>query len=280
MVDFLQVWELENKLYRRLSMNKTIRDPCTTVPKFLEIIEELDRSCVLKTGGWLFESYILRYGKGKDIAKLQNLIASENPDSCEDFATKMYKQYSLQFWYHVICAIHKVNKFATEPLQMFTFLLEYHGLSRMGLHLLGVCEVAIRPRTGDRPKKSKTIEYDDDLKRIILDGRAVIAFDNYNHCYGSAAIDLTRKVAWTQMNVTVGGISIMKRPIDQSFVHEEGTLLPSIPSKKSDLSKFIPLLLEKLSSRLDDLNEQVSEPFAYFEPVSMCRRRDFNGTYD
>ena len=45
---------------------------------------------------------------------------------------------------------------------MFTLLLEYHGLSRQGAHILALCGLVIGPRTANGTKKRKLAIYDEE----------------------------------------------------------------------------------------------------------------------
>ena len=235
MDDDFKVWIEEHELYRKLAWDSRIRNPNTSIDDVLKIVEEVDKSHVMGTGGWLFESYIIRFGSNPDSQYLCKQIRKDTPlddDTRDDYLA----QYSVAFWFHLIMSIHKVNKFASEPLQMFSILLDYHGLSRAGMQYLALCHAAVLPRSLDRNKEKKLVEYDKLNQSIILEGKAVICFDNYNHAWGSAAMKLNKNTHMLNMNVTVCGISVMKTPVIQDFVYDaKSNAIPSIPASKEDL---------------------------------------------
>ena len=227
-------------------------------------IEEVDKSSIIGTGGWLFESYILRHGASADVKMIEMRLAkgkSLSPKECSQLLTK----YSLRYWLHVMMSIHHVNRFAIEPLQMFSLLLEYYGLSRQGMYILAQCGPATLPRTNDRNKKAKLDTFIDSNARVIIGNKAVICFDNYNHSWGSAAMKLNRKTHMINMNVTVAGISVMKRDTDQSFVLINGYWRHSIPNKKSFLSRFIEPMINKLAKTQDQLLQETGSGLNYYE---------------
>lgn len=272
MLDFVGVWKTEHKLYKKLARDPVILNHETTITGILTRIEFLARSCVLGTGGWLFESYILRCGMTSDREMLQKQILKNIP--FDDWViAHLVRSYSVQFWYQVITSIHKVNKFACEPLQMFTLLLEYHGLSRLGTHLLAFCGGCLLPRTNDRNRDTKLVQYDEESKKFILEGKAVIAFDNYSHSFGSAAMRLNKGTHMNHMNVTVGGLSIMKHPVDQSFVLQRGEFCHSIPSSKAELEPFVEVVLDRLCNALVEIQQETKKDFSYFE-IARCVRED------
>jgi len=164
--------------------------------------------------------------------------------------------------------IHKVNMFATAPLRLFTYLLEYHGLSRFGMQLLGLCEAAIRPNTLFRTRKQEVLDYDSKTKELITSGSGVICFDNYNHSYGSAAIKLDRSTNMLLMNVTVGAMSLFRYPIDQKFVVLDSG---KSPPTRMCLDPYREAVLQKLDDALIRCNDGLSRPFAYYEKSRVIR---------
>jgi len=141
-------WLLEREFYRKLASDPVITDDTTSIEGVLARCEALGPSVSLGKGGWLFESYIIRWGKKNDFKSLRKfLMKREKLDQGE--SDVFVRKYSIPFWFHVITSIHKLNKFACTPLRMLTCLLEYYGLSRSGIQLLAHCDAAISPNTLD-----------------------------------------------------------------------------------------------------------------------------------
>jgi hypothetical protein len=272
MTDFVEVWQIEHKLYRKLAWDPKIRDPATSVEDFLLRIEEIAQSCVVGTGGWLLEAFILRYGSQEDALFLSRQIRN-NFKLDADERKSMIVPYSLKFWFHVVRSIHHVNKFASEPLQMFSLVLEYHGLSRQGAQILALCGAAMIPRTTDRKKKRKLDEYDEENNSLTIEGKVVISFDNFNHSWGSAAMRLNKKTYMINMNVTVAGLSVMHNPMDQSFVIVNRRALHSVPSTKAILVRYIDSLMTKLKKVQQDLIDMTGKPFDFFS-IARCVKEE------
>ena len=136
----------------------------------------------------------------------------------------------------------------------------------MGMHLLAVCDVAIRPNSSDRHRQKENVSYDAETQKIIAGGSSVICFDNYNHAFGSAAIKLNRKTNMLLMNMIVCGLSIMSHHVDQDFrIDVDGIEQSSIPTTKLILKDYLEPMITKVEDTLDNLNHEVSSPFAYYE---------------
>ena len=58
-------WLLEREFYRKLASDPVITDDTTSIEGVLARSEALGPSASLGKGGWLFESYIIRWGKKK-----------------------------------------------------------------------------------------------------------------------------------------------------------------------------------------------------------------------
>jgi hypothetical protein len=142
-------------------------------------------------------------------------------------------------------------------------------LSRLGRQILAFCGAAINLRTGDRDRDAKIMTYDEEQKSIILSGKAVIAFDNYNYAFGSATLKLNRRVDRINMNVTVCGISVMKADVKQSFKVVDGTVYHSVPKSREDLLELVGPLSDRLSRVSKNLEAQTDSPFSYFE-IARC----------
>ena len=136
-------------------------------------------------------------------------------------------------------------------------MLEYYGLSRLGMHLLACCDVAIRPNTSDRHRKQEVATYDEVTQKIISSGAAVICFDNYNHAFGSAAI-IESKNKHVIDEYDSLWISVMRHRVEQNFVIlPNGTEQPSLPATKLMLKEYLDDVISKLENTLEEMNAEL-----------------------
>ena len=117
---------LERELLETLSQKEDFGFPDLSFEKVLDLSEQIRPSEVLGVGGYLFESYIIRYGAKKncDVLALHLTRHTKLPLA---FRKEIVRDETARFW--IIRSIHSVNLFANFQLRLFTLLLEYRGLS-------------------------------------------------------------------------------------------------------------------------------------------------------
>ena len=108
------------------------------------------------------------------------------------------------------------------------------------------------------------MKYDAENKKFIIDGKAVIAFDNYNHQFGSPTLSLNRTSQMLNANFTVLGLSITPTVVDNTFVrHLRGRIVTSLPPRI--FACYMAQFIANLKHAICDVNEIVSQPYCYYE---------------
>ena len=191
------------KLLEAVSYEHTILDSLSSMEEFgsgsvscdtvLELSEKLEPSIILGFGGILFESFIMREAPPKIYAAFLSLYKQKAETNLPisvnlDLQEKIIKRFAIPFWFYIIQTIASIHRTKNKPLAQFTLNLEFRGLSRFGIEILHACGVASHPTTHDRKRNERLVAYDEENKRIVLQGKAMIAVDNYSHFYGSATV--------------------------------------------------------------------------------------------
>lgn len=237
----------------------------------LLLSEKLAPSFVLGFGGILFEVFVLRLSNQSTHDSLMKLIREKTESSFtilqnQELKNKLKTTFMLPFWFHIIRTSASLNRKRNKALAQWTLMLEYRGLSRFGIEILAACKVATHPRTHDRKRNNRLLNYDNDNKRIILQGKAVIAIDNYSHFYGSATISLNRPNQLLLANNTVAGLSVLRTPLELNFIHTpSGEIRPSVPRHRDVLATYVDQFLANLINALQDTNSKTSKPYLFWE---------------
>ena len=276
------------KLLEAVSYEHTILDSLSCMEEFgsgsvscdtvLELSEKLEPSIILGFGGILFESFIMRqappriYAAFLSLYKQNNLLILVNLDLQE----KIIKRFAVPFWFYIIQTIASIHRTKNKPLAQFTLNLEFRGLSRFGIEILHACGVASHPTTHDRKRNERLVAYDEENKRIALEGKAMIAVDNYSHFYGSATVSLNRTNQLLLANNTVCGLSEYRQEVDTTFVYTpSGDIRPSVPPHREILATYVDQFMENLAEAIADTNEKTSSPYLFWE-ISRVVRENVN----
>jgi hypothetical protein len=122
-------------------------------------------------------------------------------------------------------------------------LLEYRGLSRLGRQLCNYVGLAPSLVNYDTIKNQFIIDGTEKIAEITTSARAIVAFDNYTHQYGSSTLSIDRKTQYHLKTYTVA--AVIEWPaevsIDIGFKVLSNTRqwLTSIPEDVTALEPFV-----------------------------------------
>lgn len=246
----------ERSLLDSLCSFDELKRPSVSAQTVLLLSEKIAPSYILGVGGILFELFFLRISNRKTHDAFVKLVKQKDEKKFtilqnQNFKSAILSTFTLPFWFHVINVSASINRKRNQALAQWTLMLEYRGLSRFGIEILSACKVATHPRTHDRIRNNRLLIYDNENKRIISEGKAVIAIDNYSHFYGSATISLNRSNQLLLANNTVGGLSVLRTLLNLDFVYTRaGNVLPSVPSERVVLATYITQFKDNLCTVL------------------------------
>jgi hypothetical protein len=231
----------------------------------LQLAEEVSPAKALLGTGELFEVYCLRCCSPRIVRFLtkclsQKLIASEK--SIDQIIHEMI----IPFWFYCVTMVQTLfNKYGHQ-LFMLTLTLQFHGLSRFGLNILGLCGMASSIRTFDRWRTSLLQKYDLKMQVILNTKSYCYTWDNYSHVYRNARLTKTREFIAANANYTVFGLSVMENVVDMK-IKETGDdeVIEAIPPLKSDLEKHIVCVIKWTVKLFLDISNQTSRPYCYWE---------------
>jgi hypothetical protein len=182
--------------------------------------------------------------------------------------------YTIPFWLYLVTAIQKVSPTVGSLIFIWTLCLEFYGLSRFGIQLLAYGSVAQSIRTYDRWRLDYLRKYDTKLAKLLNTNQGMLVYDNYNHQYGNARLDLERKEQMTLANYTVGAMTRYVYPLDLKLRNgEDGKVLYSLPLEKEELQTFLPRFIHRLTSEFRTLKEKHNKPYNYFLSSKQARER-------
>jgi hypothetical protein len=193
-------------------------------------------------GGVLMEVYILQSGKKKDATALIECY-DKNSILTEQALSRMNKRYTLPFWLHLAVTLHNLNQSVVLPLTFWMMLQEYRGLSRLGRQLCNYVGLAPSLINYDTIKNQLIKEGTEKIAEVTSSGRALVAFDNYTHQYGSSTLSIDRKTQYHLKTYTVA--AVIEWPdevsIDIGFrvLSDKRQWLTSIPEDVTALEPFV-----------------------------------------
>ena len=121
-------------------------------------------------GGAIMDLFIILFGKEKHSQEIKSAITASIPLS-QVRIFSLNQEYTLPFWLHLASTLHSINQKVIYPLGMFTLLLEFRGLSRIGKAISNVVGLAPSVRTVDKLKqellKLQAFEIKDMIKNSI-----------------------------------------------------------------------------------------------------------------
>jgi len=79
------------------------------IQKFMATCENLFESDLLRTGGTLFENFIIETGSQKDAKLLKNFFMFKI-DITEKDINRLIKKYTLQFWFSTLMNLRRMNQ--------------------------------------------------------------------------------------------------------------------------------------------------------------------------
>ena len=130
-----------------------------------------NRACVfsVRTGGWLLTFFLQNFGSKLIRRKLKNAIKEKAADDVyieQAIEEELVHVVRVEFYTWLIQACAVRGNAATKQLFYLSLLLQFRGLSRIGLQLMSCFNLALPPTTFDR---LKSIELD----RITVQVRSV-----------------------------------------------------------------------------------------------------------
>jgi hypothetical protein len=192
----------------------------------------------------LFEYFLLLHATKEVCSELVQHIEDEEDYKVED-TKKLAKKYSSRFWFHSILQMHDLRKQCVKPLLMWSMLLEYRGLSRIGQQLCSVVGAGVPIRTYDRQKKFLLKQYDKDVQDLVTSNSGISTWDNYSHIWPESGLRLDRDVSYVQSFFTVSAVSKLNVRPAQGFpfaMLANGEVLDSVPAKKAQLEPYVNMV--------------------------------------
>ncbi len=140
---------LRNAHQERLIMTTIAKNVAKAPPysfmDMLRLCQSTAPSTVLRTGGFLMEIYIIRYGKRGASNFLETRTTQVRPSQME----QLVRRYGFPFWFHLISKLKTFHRGlifltysyelgAAKALFYWTMMMEYRGLSRFGRLLQAV----------------------------------------------------------------------------------------------------------------------------------------------
>jgi hypothetical protein len=185
--------------------------------------------------------FIILFGKENHSRELKSAVTASIPLKRERILL-LNKQYSFPFWLHLAITLHSINQKVVYPLGMFTLLLEFRGLSRIGRAISHFVGVAPTVRTVDKIKqhllKLQAFEIQDMIKNSIC----IVTLDNYSHVYGSSSISTSRNTQFLLQNYSVVALVKVPKQIHVNYIQlkssGKSTFLASLPSSFADLKVY------------------------------------------
>jgi hypothetical protein len=182
--------------------------------------------------------YVYQYGRKASSnqvlkAMKQNVMLSER------VIVLINKQYAMSFWLHLAKSLHEMNQKVIYPLALFTLLLEFRGLSRIGKSICNYAGLSPTVRTIDKVKESLLVAQKKEISELIESEIFMIAADNYTHIYGSPSITTSRDTQYHNPMYSV--VALVKIPIQvpANLIPLTGvTYASSVPSSIADLRVF------------------------------------------
>jgi hypothetical protein len=234
----------------------------------MEVFAFINNLC----SGLLFEAYILRLGKNRDVTLLHHHL-QHGVKMSEANKKREISIYTIPFWFYLVTAIQKVAPSVGSLLFIWTLCLEFYGISRFGINLLAQSSVAQSIRTYDRWRLEYLKKYDQKLLQMIESNQGLLLYDNYNHQYGNPKLDLERKEQMSLANYTVGAFSRYVAQVDFSLKTYNGHVLLSLPTEKKNLHKYLNVFVQGLIREYNSLKQRTGKPFDYFSVSVMARER-------
>lgn len=263
---FLKFFEAERTFYYDLARHPKLDDPQLTYEDLLGICEKIMPSVCLRTGGLMFESFVIRFG----IRRHRECLLEGKLES--KVRAEIIRSYTMLFWFEVVTKVVHINRKANTPLFLVTLALEYRGLSRLGIQFLAFCGVATNPRTYDRKRTANLGSYGTYLQSLLSIGGYLIPFDNYCHQYFMPRIETKRDKIMLQTNCTVVAISVTPTIVDTRFVRApNGVVYPSIPPKKVILFRYLRNFVAELKNSLCDIGDRTGDNYTYWPIARVVR---------
>lgn len=194
----------------------------------------------MRTGGVLFEHFILSRGSSKD-SKVLAASLQEAAQCTEDGNQFYVDSYALKFWHHAVVWMHDVNPKCTAPLGFWDTILEYRGVSRTGRHLNSAIGLSLPLRTYDRFRKKEVKEFTSVVKSIGERNGGVFVCDNFNRNYRLHGLRTDSERPYQSLNLMVNAIQSFPDYLDNPYpfkVTESGNVLPSFPQQMKELKPF------------------------------------------
>jgi hypothetical protein len=162
----------------------------------------------------------------------QNVMLSEH------LVISLNKQFAMSFWLHLARSLHEMNQKVVYPLALFTLLLEFRGLSRIGKSICNYTGLSPAIRTIDKVKESLLVAQKTEISDVIKNEIFVVALDNYTHIYGSPSITTSRDTQYHNPMYSV--VALVKVPIQVPaiFILTGRTFLFSVPNSMLDMRVF------------------------------------------
>jgi hypothetical protein len=163
--------------------------------------------CVELTGGLLMEIFIVQTGKAVDLHLISGCYDEKKSIALsEDKKKELEKRFTLPFWLFLASTLHQINQKVIYPLTLWTMLLEFRGLSRLGRILSNYCNLAPSIRTYDAVRNRLLNDASQEIESITESGSCVFAIDNYTHLFGTSSLRLTGQKQYQTPTYTVGAL--------------------------------------------------------------------------
>jgi hypothetical protein len=256
----------ERELLKSLAKKEYFHQYAFNYRLILDLCERISPAKALLGCGELFEVYSLRCGSDKVVQFLSKCLSSSNLVASRDSIGQIVQMFIIPFWFYCITMVHTLYKKYGHQLFMLTLTLQFHGLSRFGLNVLGLCGASSTIRTFDRWRTALLHRYDLQIQSIIETKTFCWSWDNYSHFYRNAKLTSKRTFLSSNANYTVMGLSVMQTQVDMRIQSDaDGYVVDAIPSCKVDLKVYIAPVVEWIVETFLQINSQLSAPYRYWE---------------
>jgi hypothetical protein len=148
---------------------------------------------------------------------------------------RLQKRYVMSFWLHLAQTLHHLSQKVVCPLALWTLLLEFRGLSRVGKTMLNYSGLAPSVRTVDTLKGELLMKQSADLQFIVDHHVFICALDNYTHVYGSPSISMNRDTQYHNPLFSVVAVVELTKQFASKFIAHAGSYFASLPPAAIDL---------------------------------------------
>jgi len=215
-------------------------------------------SFLVHAGGSLFEYYILMHGTKADFTAIFDCLEQEGKISDDDI-NRLILKYAARFWFDTVRTLHDLCKQCIRPMVLWSMMMEYRGLSNVGMEMGSVVRASLPRKAYERHKKKMLQSYDARLLKMVHSNCAILTWDNYSHIYPESGLRLDKTTAYTQAFYTVVGASRLEQVPKDGFPFvdlKNEEVLDSVPASREALAPYLLRVTFLVPCAIHDLFRQ------------------------